>query len=73
MLDEHLLLPLLECLLFPSQFVLVGFCVVTKDLKVSLSIKTTTTKKSSPKLTLNVVYDAKNYMSSKSVCVVGGP
>ena len=71
MLDEYLLL-LLECLLFPSQFVLVGFCLVTKDLKVSLSIKTTRTR-SSPKLTLNVVYDAKNYMSSKSVFVVGGP
>jgi len=68
--EEHLLL--LECLLFPLQFVLVGFCLVTKDLKVSLRIKTTTTK-SSPKLTLNVVYDAKNYMSSKSVFVVGGP
>ena len=71
MLDEYLLL-LLECLLFPSQFVLVGFCLVTKDLKVSLSIKTTRTR-SSPKLTLNVVYDAKNYKSSKSVFVVGGP
>ena len=49
-----------------------GFCLVTKGVKVSLSIETTTTR-SSPKLTLNVVYDAKNYMSSKSVFVVGGP
>ena len=56
-----------------STFVFVGFCFVTKDLKVSLSIKTTTTKSKPPKLTLNVLYDAKNYMTSKSVFVVGGP